>query len=729
MDPYAAALGFGGPAAFSAPPDDPYAAALGFPKPKAKKGGPGPGVDVAGAPLLAQSPATQAAVLADVKRTGAQNFTVNGAAPDATSVPAVAPGPVRTGAAAIPGNEGLAPNGAPANAPTTPEIPWWQKVRAAGEAGLNTVAGAVGAPVGFAYGTLEGTGTNATRYLAGQPPIDVEANAKVRAAQFVPGLPASMQTPLGKEYTENVGQFLQEHGPSLIGAGPEAAIIGRALKPAAEQVPAGRTMAAMREAFEAKKGAPAEAARVEPTAEAAPKPRYKLVDGQAQLVDQPPAGAPAAHVPSIADAPATFQAAMAKVAPYKVNPEVFSRHLEAQTLPVPIDLTAGQATQNPALLSREANLRGAHTEIADRYNLQGKQLGQNIDAIRDAAAPDVKGANHVENGQALLDSYKSVDEVARADISAKYKALADANGGSLPVNGQDFVASADAALAKQMKGRYVPKEIAADLENFRQGGPMSFEDFENLRTNLAAEGRKADRAGDGNAAGAINIVRNALESLPITGDAAALKPLADQARSAAKARFDRISSDPAYKAAVNDPAGLGDPSAAADTFINNYVVKGKVANVAKMRESLANDPAAQQTMAAGVINYLKNRAGADPVTGHFSQAGYNRALSEIQPKIDQLFDPKTAQQIQALGNVAKYTQAQPRGAFVNNSNTFTAMAADKAATAAEKAGNMAVPGLGLGTDVRAALARRATRKGVDDLLRPGAGSTRLSDFP
>jgi hypothetical protein len=87
----------------------------------------------------------------------------------------------------------------------------------------------------------------------------------------------------------------------------------------------------------------------------------------------------------------------------------------------------------------------------------------------------------------------------------------------------------------------LPPTIDRQLQAYRSGGKMDFEQFEALRTNLATEMRKAERAGDGNAAMALSVVRDALESLPLSGEAAALKPLADAARSAAKERFDALS--------------------------------------------------------------------------------------------------------------------------------------------------------------------------------------------
>src|SRR6185503_10530210 len=357
-----------------------------------------------------------------------------------------------------------------------------------------------------------------------------------------------------------------------------------------------------------------------------------------------------------------------------LNRDVLTRHLEADSLPIKMRLTKGQATQDPTQISIEQNARGKNPELARIFNEQNQNLIDNLDEIRREAAPNVVGQDHVQNGQYLIDAYKTADEPIVADIRAKYKALEEANGGQFPVDGKTFVEAADRALSKKLKGRYVPSQVAGDLADLRETGSMTFEQFENLRTNLAAEARKAERSGDGNAAAAVNIVRESLESLPMTGEAAKIKPLADTARAAAKARFDRLRADPAYRAAVDDGAEIGELSSLADDFVQKYVVKGKAANIKNMRDNLAADPQAAETIAAGALNYVKSKSGVNLYTneGNFSQAGYNRALSELTPKLEFLLGEQVAERAQALGNVARYTQAQPRGAFVNNSNTFVA---------------------------------------------------------
>lgn len=224
----------------------------------------------------------------------------------------------------------------------------------------------------------------------------------------------------------------------------------------------------------------------------------------------------------------------------KANKPVLMRDLEADSLPIPMRLTEGMATQDPVKISREQNLRGQQPELAYHINKLNEQLVENVPLIRERAAPDVYATKTIESSQALIDAYKALDDTRSAEISKAYKALEDAAGGEFPVDGVTLAQNAEAALAKKLKTDFLPSGIKNQLERFKNGEPMTFEAFEAMRTNLAAEIRKAERTGDGNAAMASSIVREALENLPLKGEAAALKPLADTARSLAKSRFDAL---------------------------------------------------------------------------------------------------------------------------------------------------------------------------------------------
>jgi len=428
---------------------------------------------------------------------------------------------------------------------------------------------------------------------------------------------------------------------------------------------------------------------------------------------------------------AAVQAMLAKASPElqnelkstpvnQINMPALERHVEADTLPVPVRLTRGQATQDINLLSDEMNMRGKNPELANRFNEQNGKLIENMNSIRDKAAPDVFGVNHIENAETVINAYKALDDTRTADISAKYKALKDAAGGDFPIDGKQFAANAEAMLGKELKTDFLPSALAKQLERYKNGETMTFEQFEAMRTNLASEMRKAERSGDGNAKAASSIVRTALEDLPLSGDAANLKPLANEARSAAKARFDMLKKDPAYDAAVNDVAP--------DKFINKYIIGGNKRDLEALTAQLGKGSEGHQAVSAAVVNYLKDKAGVINDNGNFSQAGYNKALKQLDPRLLELVDGETAQQLRALGNVARYTQAQPRGSYVNQSNTFVAGAKEMAKGGLEKAANVAGFGVvPIGTMTREALANRAAAKQTKESLKPGAG-TKLSDL-
>jgi hypothetical protein len=411
----------------------------------------------------------------------------------------------------------------------------------------------------------------------------------------------------------------------------------------------------------------------------------------------------------------------------KVNVPTLQRHIEADSLPIPVRLTEGQATGDIVKLSQEQNRRGQDPALAQRFNEQNNQLVENIGAIRERAAPDVYGTKTIENSQSIIDAYKKIDDARNTDIRTAYKALEDANGGQFPVDGKTLANNADNLLSKKLKTEFLPSSIRSQLERFKAGEQMTFEQFEAMRTNLAAEIRKAERSGDGNAAMASNLVRQALEDLPMPeGTATNLKAIADNARNLAKQRFDMLKKDPAYKAAVDD-------TVPADKFMNKFVINGVNKNIKTMADHLGRNSEAHQHMAAGTINWLKDKAGIVDETGNFSQAGYNRALKQLDAtnNLNEIFTPESASQLKTLGNVARYTQAQPRGAFVNNSNTLVGALAEKAkqltGKVAEQGLNLAVPGLQLGTSVMEMRARRAAAAESKKALEVGAG-TKLKDI-
>jgi hypothetical protein len=276
----------------------------------------------------------------------------------------------------------------------------------------------------------------------------------------------------------------------------------------------------------------------------------------------------------------------------------------------------------------------------------------------------------------------------------------------------------DTKLKKELLSNEAPAGQLKEIQRLAESNSMTFEDYLSARRNL---GEIARTNPDGSVRKAAGYMIEELEKLPLKAEAAAQKPLADKARASARARFQMLEKDPAMKAAVDD-------SVPADKFIDKFVVNGVNKNINTMVEHLGRDSPAHQHMAAGTINWLTDKAGIVDGNGNFSQTGYNRALKKLDDvqNVNAIFNQEAASQLKTLGNVARYTQAQPRGAFVNNSNTLVGSLAEKASKAVgvgvEGGLNLAVPGLQLGTSVMEMRARRASEAQTKKALETGAGT-------
>ena len=572
----------------------------------------------------------------------------------------------------------------------------------------------------------------------------VDASGRVVSAPAAPAPKRSLT-----DYVKGVGETVAALGSQAVVA-PVAAgiqlgsdILGGKGKPvftetmqAATYQPKTETgqamMAGVAKAFEESKLPPVATGAVPPVLPRATKPAvkprltYQEFQVQQNLIKgQDPAGLPG--VASVGAAgrqnPVAVQAAIdqlpvemrgtASQMPLKnVNLKALESHVQALNLPEPIQLTKGQATGDLVALSNELNRRGELPNIAQRIGEQNKALVNNLTLIRERAAPDVFGTKPSDFGQQVIDGYLNIDRQRKDNIRQLYGQLEQAAGGNFPIDAQKFVQSADQQLKKKLKSEFLPPEIDRQLQSYRDGSRMDFEQFEALRTNLATEIRKAEQAKDGNKSTALGVVRDSLENLPLTGEAAQLKPLADAARKAAKERFDALRKDPAYSAAV-------DGKVAPENFIDTFVLskgKGTEANVRQMMSALGRGSPEQQAIAAGLMDVITRKAVDS--SGNFSQAAYNNILRELEPKLLEVFDPNSAKQLKNLGEVSRKVMAQPKGSFANNSNTFVA----SISKGAEQIFNFAAPGLSLGTQAAQSRQKKLGQKFERETLEPLAGA-------
>jgi hypothetical protein len=424
---------------------------------------------------------------------------------------------------------------------------------------------------------------------------------------------------------------------------------------------------------------------------------------------------------ALAGASPELKKAVSNIPTNKVNVPVLQRHIEADSLPEPVRLTNGQATGDVSQLSMEQNRRGADPELAARFNEQNNQLVKNLNAIRETAAPDAYGTKTIENSDSLIDTYKRLDDQRNAEINKKYQALRDANGGDFPIDAPALLDNVKASLKKDLLSNDAPTSQMAELNRMASEKSMTFEDYLSLRRNL---GDIARTSSDGTTRRAASLIIQELENLPLQDGAKQLKPLADEARSAAKARFQMLEKDPAYKAAVEG-------SVSPDKFMEKFVINGTRDNVQSMIDQLGRDSEAHQHMSAGTLNWLREKAVDS--SGNFSQAAFNKALNQLDKsqKLNLVFNPDASSTLKTLGNVAQYTQAQPKGSFVNNSNTLVGAMAERAAGGLEAAANAVGGGkfgVPVGSMIRGQVQKFKAAKETKKALEPAAGVTSLKDI-
>ena len=586
------------------------------------------------------------------------------------------------------------------------------------------VTGAIDKPFGKAFGVTEtpeykgeatqrvmqfigenvGKGADWISQKTGMPKADVEyyMNLGLTAAPFS----KTVQREVGL-----AGQAAKQAGGKVLTAAADVtpAPVQRAVRATTEAIAPGTTRMPAR--------APTLGAPGQPTAPAVPMPPAP----QPGRASAGAAATPDATIiqQALTSATPEFQQLYGNMPLDKVNTPAVLRHLEGDSLPIPVRLTEGEATGNPILISEEMNLRGKNPELAMRKNEANQQLVDNVPLIRERAAPDVYTTKTIESSQALIDEYKALDKTRNSAIDAKFTELRDKAGGELPVDSPALLKNIDQQLSKELlltdgQGISQYKELKALADS----GAMTFDQYLSMRRNLS---RMSAEAKDGNVRQAARIMVQELDKLPLSNETAALKPIADQARGLARERFEALKKDPAYKAAVND-------AVPADKFFNKFVINGVNKNINTMIDTLGRDSLGHQHIKAGTINYLSDKAGIIDGKGNFSQANYNKNLKRLDDvnNLGAIFDPESQLQLRTLGNVAAYTQFQPRGSFVNNSNTLVGYLANKAAGGAEQVGNVVglkTFGYPLGSEARRVIRTSRERKEASEALKPGAGST------
>lgn len=383
----------------------------------------------------------------------------------------------------------------------------------------------------------------------------------------------------------------------------------------------------------------------------------------------------------------------------ELSPEAVRRLADFRT--VGATPTRGTVTLDPVQITREKNLsklaaNSGQSELHGLPRIENQNNAVLIDRLN-----DVRGGKPVDMataGERAIGAINAKDARYQTAENALYGRARDAAGRDIPLDREQFVYRAYENLAKQNKGAFLPAEIDGLLRSIREGRmrlggqdvdvPFNVDVIDNLKTTLAAASRGAK---DGNTRSAIGIVRDALETTqpaaslvktPFGGSQVTTQGMGarmaqadalpgdamqafDRARRVARMRRTWQESAPSIKAAMDDVPP--------DQFVQRFVLSPTASadDVASLAREVKRSPEATEAMRAAIVEHLKSKAlnGASDEVGKFSQSAYNKALQALDRKLPLFFNREEIAQLQATGRVASYTQVQPVGSAVNNSNT------------------------------------------------------------
>lgn len=575
----------------------------------------------------------------------------------------------------------------------------------AGETALTALTGAVAAPLAAATGVVAAARSGKFGTKEGVQAGEEQAKNLMGQMTYQP------RTAKGQEYIQGLQQAFEASKLPPVGV-PEVAGFAPLAAPATKQ--AMGAPAQMKAGFQKLKSE---------------LPTVRVERGQPSSMQS--GGAAAATNQAMLDeaigrATPELAAELKAMKPEQVNKAALENQIVADTLPVPVRLTKGQATQDPSLISFERNERGMKEKLSQHFNEQNKALQENANLIKQKTAEGTFETDYVANAERAIESFKEINNLRQAEIKSAYDALDQLGAGKIEVDSKAFGENAMKALTANEDIDFLPPVIKGKIESYQGGKPMNFAQYENLRTQIARETRKAQRADDGNAVHALTLARSELEKLPLLNETAEAKVVADKARSLAKAEFDLLDKrkdtyNSVYADIVNGGADTKD-------FIPKVVLRSKNADFTKAIDLLKDNPDAIKQLRAGTLDYIireSTDASGNFKTGKFTQMVNNL---DVNKKLTTLFG-EDSQLIKDLAKTGQLIEARPRGSFVNESNTSVAnMASNYAKGAAEVGVNVAAKGLPIGTMGRQFLERRAANKQVAETLKPGAG-VKLSEIP
>lgn len=387
--------------------------------------------------------------------------------------------------------------------------------------------------------------------------------------------------------------------------------------------------------------------------------------------------------------------------------------------------TQAQLSKRPEEWRAERELAKNNSDLNNTHVGNNEQLTSKWESLADET-----GARPVDNNARMESTFQTLkqgDEARQADIGAKYNTAREMGGNDAQLNHMRFIDQTSRELEEQGLGSFLKGDIRGvfkgmfDNPDFKLTHGKSEEIVKILNARLKT-------TTDGNERAALAIVRKNLDNevgqsidelggaLPngdINGGLAGARGAWQEARGAARDRFQDLDSNPALKAATDDMAP--------DKAFDKLVLKANERDLVKLVDSLKNSPDGKQNLAdlqgATIEHFITKATGAD--NGAFSTAQLNKAINSFgNNRMRALFTPEQIARINDIQKVGDILMQRPQGAHINDSNTASTLI-NQLIGIANMTGKIPVLGnVGIGL-----------AKTVGDLAQSGAGAKMINGQP
>ncbi|NDC17515.1 MAG: lytic transglycosylase domain-containing protein [Actinobacteria bacterium] len=410
---------------------------------------------------------------------------------------------------------------------------------------------------------------------------------------------------------------------------------------------------------------------------------------EARKAGLPQAPAPATPEVPITPLPGTNEEArkLIGVGAAEVTPEKL-RVQRAKELPIPIELSKDQATRDPA------DVRFARETAKDpvlgqalqaKYADDNLKIQKNLDHFVETSGAELTGAAPGEVGQLLVNAIGPYQKARKTAITSAYDTARAAGEMDAPIQVNrlsDFVEKNQSAA----KNAPVISAVGSEIKRLAKDGEISINDLEEIRkmANVLAQDSGPNA----------HYGRQAIRIIDKMTDGKGGK-LYQRARRLNAEYMNEFEDTPVVKNILAMKRGTTQRAVAIEDLIEKSMLKGPRSDVVQLFNTLQKAGPEGQQMINEMRGYVAQRIKDEATKGvgrdingmpYVSTQGLNKMIVDLDRsgKLELLFGKKGAEQYRTLNEVTKDLQTVPVG-ITNPSGTASTMLAAMAEMGAQTA--------------------------------------------